>query len=188
MVVSLGPQAWLDKSDIKSAFRLLPVAPADYELLGFKFQGNFYYDKCLPMGCSISCALFEKFSTFLEFQTKKIAQWIGVTHYLDDFLFAGPFMHDCNRVLQTFREVSSQLGVPIAEEKTVGACQVITYLGLEIDTIQQQVRVPADKVRALQIKIRTLYRAIEIVSERNTIFSGLIKFCLQGNSPRPGFH
>ena len=121
MVVSLGPQAWLAKSDIKSAFRLLPVAPADYELFGFKFQGNFYYDKCLPMGCSISCALFEKFSTFLEFQTKKVAQSIGVTHYLDDFLFAGPSMHDCNSVLQTFREVSSQLGVPIAEEKTVGA-------------------------------------------------------------------
>ena len=56
LAMSVGPRAWLAKTDIKSAFRLLPVAPSDYELLDFQFQGKFYYDRCLPMGCSISCA------------------------------------------------------------------------------------------------------------------------------------
>ena len=53
LAMSLGPNAWLAKTDIKSAFRLLPVSPSDYELLGFQFQNKFYYDKCLHMGCSV---------------------------------------------------------------------------------------------------------------------------------------
>ena len=81
IAVSAGRGAWLAKSDIKSAFRLLPVSPEDYELLGFSFDGSFYYDRCLPMGCSISCALFEKFSTLLEFRVKFVTKSSSVTHY-----------------------------------------------------------------------------------------------------------
>ena len=50
LVVQSGKCAWLAKSDIKSAFHLLPVSPGDYELLGFTFANHFYFDKCLPMG------------------------------------------------------------------------------------------------------------------------------------------
>lgn len=52
--------------DIKSAFRRIIVHPANFDLLGIKFEGEFYIDKCLPMGCSLSCNLFEKCSTFLQ--------------------------------------------------------------------------------------------------------------------------
>lgn len=58
---------------IKNAFCLLPIHPGDFDLLGFKFKNQFYFDKCLPMGCSISCAIFEKFSTFLQWVVKEKA-------------------------------------------------------------------------------------------------------------------
>ena len=64
LIVSKGPGALLAKMDISSAFRLLPVSPQDFCLLGFRHSGAYYIDKCLPMGCSLSCALFEKFSKF----------------------------------------------------------------------------------------------------------------------------
>ena len=92
LVMRAGVGAWLAKSDIKSAFRLLPVHPEDYELLGFTFDGLYYYDKCLPMGCSISCSLFELFSTFFEFQVKQVAHSQFVTHYLDVFCLLGPLL------------------------------------------------------------------------------------------------
>ena len=50
--------------------------------------------------------------------------------------------------------VCGELGVPIATEK-IGPVQVITYLGLEIDTLAQQVRVPENKVQVLCDKIHT---------------------------------
>lgn len=153
LVMRAGKGAWLAKSDIKSAFRLLPVHPEDYELLGFTFDGLFYYDKCLPMGCSISCSLFELFSTFLEFRVKQVIQSQFVTHYLDDFLFIGTSFASSGGALSAFTDICEQLGVPLAQEKTVGPVQVITYLGLEIDTLSQQVRVPLVKIRALCSKI-----------------------------------
>jgi hypothetical protein len=64
MISNLGKGALCGKIDIKSAFRLLIVSPSDFDLVGIYFDGKFYIDKCLPMGCSLSCSLFEKFSSF----------------------------------------------------------------------------------------------------------------------------
>jgi hypothetical protein len=61
----------LAKMDIKSAFRLLNIHSADFDLMGIKFGGSYYIDKCLPMGCSVSCKLFETFSTFLQWSWKE---------------------------------------------------------------------------------------------------------------------
>lgn len=72
-IKKLGKSCLLAKTDIASAFRILPVHPDDHELLGIQFNGDFYYDKCLPMGCSISCSIFETFSTAL--------QWIACTKF-----------------------------------------------------------------------------------------------------------
>ena len=65
-VAKLGRKTLLAKMDILSAFRLLILHPSDFELFGFKFKNQFYFDKCLPMSCSASCSLFETFASFLE--------------------------------------------------------------------------------------------------------------------------
>ena len=58
----LGKGCLVVKADIKDAFRIIPISPLDYRLLGFKFKGQFYFDMCLPMGCSTSCQAFESLS------------------------------------------------------------------------------------------------------------------------------
>jgi hypothetical protein len=47
IVRDLGEGALIGKKDIKSAFRLLPIYPGDFDLLGFKIGSNYYIDKCL---------------------------------------------------------------------------------------------------------------------------------------------
>ena len=64
MVHKLGLNAQISKMEISNEFRLLPIRPEDFALLGFKFLDKNYVDKFLPVGCAISCALFEKFSSF----------------------------------------------------------------------------------------------------------------------------
>jgi hypothetical protein len=44
---------------------LLKVYPGDFDLLEIKVLDKYYIDKYMPMGCSISCSSFEKYSTFL---------------------------------------------------------------------------------------------------------------------------
>ena len=80
-LTNVGP-VFMAKLDIKSAFRLLPVSPLDFELLGFKFQDKYWVDRCLPMGCAISCRLFEMFSSFLEYHIKRSIGISSISHYL----------------------------------------------------------------------------------------------------------
>jgi len=47
-IQSLGKGTLLAKIDIKSAFRLLPVHPADHYLLAMERDHNLYVDTCLP--------------------------------------------------------------------------------------------------------------------------------------------
>lgn len=147
VVKRAGTGAWLAKADIESAFRLLPIHPDCHHLLGCALDGSFYVDLCLPMGCSISCSYFEKFSSFLEWVVRRRANSKGLVHYLDDFLCVGPAVSDeCQHVLETLEEVAAEFGVPFAPEKTVGPVTCLCFLGLEIDTLVGECRLPADKL------------------------------------------
>lgn len=147
-----GSGAWMAKADIKSAFHLLPVHPKDFQLLGFSFEGMFFMDRALPMGCSISCLAFERFSTFLKWDLRQRVGSIDSAHYSDDFLFVGPDgSEQCARMLQGFIGLAVDLGVPLVHEKTESSAQVLTFLGVKLDTIAQASRLPADKMRVLQV-------------------------------------
>ena len=87
-VKKLDKNALIAKMVIKSAFRLLPVYPGDFNLLGFKIDSDYFIDKCMPMGYSISCSTFDKFSTFLHWLRTKESNSEILDHYLDDFFFA----------------------------------------------------------------------------------------------------
>lgn len=189
MIQHLGNGALLAKADIKSAFRLLIVSPGDFELLGFRLDNKYYYDKCLPMGCKISCALFEKFASFLEWVVSYRARNENTTHYLDDFLFGGAAESTgCQNLLDTFHQVCSELGVPIASEKTVFPTTSLIYLGLKLDTTAMtMISVPEEKV------VRTKHRIDELSSRKKVRLTemqsliGLLNFLCKAIAPGRAF-
>ena len=113
------------KTDIKSAFRITPIHPSDFPLLGMKWDNQFYFDVCLPMGPFSSCQIFEAFSSSLEWISVLRFGASGVLHILDDFFFIAPTEEQCRTDLRNFLRMCDYLGVPIAREKTCGASQVI---------------------------------------------------------------
>ena len=174
----LGKSTLLAKMDVLSAFRLLIIHPDDFELFGFKFKGKFYIDKCLPMGCSASCALFEKFATFIEWTVRYKSRLDSIEHYLDDFLFAGKAeTEDCKFLMSVFRQVCNELGVPIAEEKTVGPTCVLIFLGLEIDTEKMVIRIPADKLDEVREKLLFVLNRNKVTLRELQSLVGLLNFC-----------
>ena len=72
VIKKLGAGCFMAKTDIKSAFRIIPVHPKDHPLLGMKWANQYYYDRALPIGCSSSCAIFEAFSSALEWLSKHL--------------------------------------------------------------------------------------------------------------------
>ena len=57
-IQQLGPNCFLAKSDIQSAFRLIPLSADDYPRLVFVFKNKYYFDRCLAHDCSSSCQIF----------------------------------------------------------------------------------------------------------------------------------
>lgn len=58
LVKFYGKNCLISKTDIENSFKIIPIHPDDQELLAFAIQGQYFYDKTLPMGLSYSCKLF----------------------------------------------------------------------------------------------------------------------------------
>lgn len=179
-LLELGPGTLFSKTDIDSAFRLIPIHPDDHHLLGFKFQGHYYYDTCLPMGASSSCAIFERFSSSLEYISNNLLKIRHMIHILDDFLILGPpNSPDCQNDLNKFLAFCSDIGVPIKEEKTENARTVITFMGLELDSNNMQARLPQDKLIKLQSQLASMAKRRKVTLKDLQSLLGLLNFCCQ---------
>lgn len=116
-ICRIGPNCLLAKIDVKSAFRLLPVHPADWHLLGMEWRELIYIDNCLSFSLRSAPRLFNILEELLSWivKSKRISFSI---HYLDDFLTVGPAASStCQQNLQIFKNTCEELGVPLALEK-----------------------------------------------------------------------
>ncbi|MES9881299.1 MAG: reverse transcriptase domain-containing protein [Sedimenticola sp.] len=151
LVQRFGRNCLVAKSDIENAYRIIPLTPGDYELLGFTWDGKYYYDKCLPMGCSSSCSIFETLSKALQWIMENKFGAGGVSHVIDDFVFVNkPGSKECQTDLDNFVALCGNLGIPIKHSKTVNPTTTITVYGYEVDTTRMEVRLPSDKVEKIK--------------------------------------
>ena len=153
LIQQLTPKPYLAKSDISEAFRLIPIHPSQYHLLGFKWQGFYYYDCCLPMGCASSCKIFERFSDALQWILKNTYHIDQVVKVLDDFLFVEKDEQACQNSLEVFKRLCARLHVPLALHKTEGPSTKITFLGIGLDTSAMQAFLPELKLKQYKLDI-----------------------------------
>lgn len=146
---SLGRGCLLAKLDLKEAYRAVPVHPSDQRFLAVAWNGTVYLDKALPFGLRSAPKLFSAVTDAMMWVLRDRGVQMAL-HYLDDFLVLGPpDQPTCAEALSTTLALCEELGFPVAEDKTEGPAAVITFLGIEIDTLRQQVRLPLDKLHRL---------------------------------------
>ena len=85
-LLRLPAGAYMCKTDIKDAYKLIPIHKDDHNKLGIYFEGHYYYQKTLPQGCGSSCAIFEMFSTALGAIFNATVPDSFTVHLIDDFL------------------------------------------------------------------------------------------------------
>ena len=150
----LGPGTELIKVDLKNAYRIIPVHPQDHHLLAIRWEDRTYIDRALPFGLRSAPKIFSGVADMLAWAL----HWAGIQHqihYLDDFLFmVAPGTDNGAHVLALARRVLQHLGVPVAVHKTEGPSTVVSFLGILIDTISFELRLPTEKVMRLQSLIR----------------------------------
>ena len=154
MISSLGRGALMAKFDVETAYRNIPVHPADRNLLGMKWKGKYYVDLALPFGLRSAPFIFNAVASMLEWILTNNYQVTNMVHYLDDFIMAGPPNSVvCAANLAESRQACAELGVPLHPDKCVGPTTTMVVLGIELDSVHQIARLPADKLRNIQALI-----------------------------------
>ena len=146
MVSRLGRGALMAKFDVEAAYRNIPVHPSDRFLLGMKWRESYYVDLTLPFGLRSAPYIFNSVADMVEWILVHSYEVSDLLHYLDDFITAGPpASTQCARNLSTALAVCYQLGLPLHPGKCVGPAPVLTVLGIELDSVNQVARLPAEK-------------------------------------------
>ncbi len=70
-------------------------------------------------------------------------------HLLDDFLTIDSPDINADRTMEILLLVFARLGVPLSPSKTVGPVTVIEYLGIILDSVKMEARLPAEKIQRI---------------------------------------
>ena len=134
IVAELGRGALLAKLDVKSAFRICPVAPSDWHLLGFSLCGLYIVDLCLPFGLRSSVNRFNKVADailwIMQMTTSSCSRRWGI----------------CAHNIRKTQDLFHRLGIPLAPEKLISPTTELTYLGIVIDLSAMTTRLPDNKL------------------------------------------
>lgn len=187
LIQHFGKGSLMAKTDIAHAYKIIPIHPSNYNLLGFRVHNEYYYDKTLPFGLSYSCQLFERFSSALQWILEHKFQVQGCAHILDDFFFIGPPNSPaCENALLSFYSLSRQISFPIKQEKTVYPTTILTFLGLELDSERMEVRLPDDKLLKLKLEVQSfLSRSKATLKELQSLIGSLNFACAVVAPGRP---
>ena len=129
---------------------MVPVHPDDRHLLAVQWEGQTYIDKVLPFGLRSAPLIFTAIADTLQWMMSEKGVR-PVFHYLDDFITLGPpSSHQCQCNLQGIIQVCKVTGTPLEEDKCQGPAQVLTFLGIELDTRKMEIRLPVEKLERLR--------------------------------------
>ncbi|KAF4616706.1 hypothetical protein D9613_008807 [Agrocybe pediades] len=150
-LIASGPGSLMTKLDLESAFRHIPVRKADWHLLGFTWEGNYYYDVVLGFGCRSAPYIFNLFGEGMHWimQSHLPAR---IRHYLDDFLTIFPPSVPrpvVDKALDWSLALGTELGLKFQPSKIEGPSTQIEFLGLELDSDVMEVRLPPQKLAYL---------------------------------------
>ena len=147
----LGNGTLMAKLDLKAAYHSVPVHPDDRPLLGTRWEEAIYVDTALPFGLSSAPKIFSAVAdALLWVMLVKGVKW--ALHYLDDFLLFGrPQLRECQSALEICLQTCSELGWEA--HKVGGPSSCIVFLGIEIDSVNSQLRLPTEKLQSLKLEL-----------------------------------
>ena len=138
--------------DIKAAYRSVPIRADHRVYQGFRWTLNghdgWFQDNRLSFGLRLGPMYFNYVSTFIyDVLTDK---GLKVVNYLDDFIAVAPSYQDCILAQEVLVSTLRFLGFHVAFDKLVHPSNNVTYLGIEIDSVNMELRLPQNKLFKLR--------------------------------------
>lgn len=146
IISQMGKGSLLCKTDIKDAFKLVPIKESLWPLHGIKWDKKYYFYTRLVFGSRSSPKIFDNLSVAVCWILQNNYGVSHVLHLLDDFLTIDRKDQDAYRTMDTLISVFNKLGIPLSANKTVGPTTSLEYLGIILDTNKLEARLPKEKV------------------------------------------
>ena len=141
VIKCFGSGCFMAKTGIKSAFRIIPIHPADFELLGMKWDNFYYYDKALLNGCSTSCSIFESYHCF---GIDSHNQAVGICIFTMIFYF---LLQPKSVVPMTYPAFLGLCKYRKKQKKRMGLLSTLQFTGITLDFLNMEARLPVDKLQ-----------------------------------------
>jgi hypothetical protein len=133
-----GRGCYYGKMDLSDCFLSFPVHEDSRRLLAFQLVGKFYRFKRLPFGLSSAPLWCHRFMEVVDFELRRLGS--RFVRYTDDFLLLGTSPAEVRQAMLVTQRVLEEHG----------SAQQMVFLGLELDSVAQTARVPADKASELK--------------------------------------
>ena len=143
----LGPGAHLFKIDISRAFRQIKIDPGDIDLLGMKFQGQYFIDLSVAFGYRHGSKIFQHCTDAIR-HIMTVNGFPNLFNYIDDLVYTG-LPSNIHQAFDFLNLLLADLVMDISYKKLVSPDTAVTCLGILINTIDKTIAIPAKKLQEI---------------------------------------
>ena len=167
--------------DIKDAYRAVSIHPRDRERQGLHWAFNqgcctYMEDNRLCMGLSSSPYVFSKLSDFVvRCAIREGVDW--VVNYLDDYCIVSGTLAEGCRSQGKLISILRRLGFQVSFKKLRSPATTIRFLGIDIDSVALEMRLPEDKLGRLRSILRELGNRRKMSRREMERLGGLLAHC-----------
>ena len=111
----------------------------------------------------------------------------SIVNYLDDYLFISYLAIECNEQVRTFLSICKMINFPVSMEKTCWATTMLGFLGLLLNTVDQTVSIPADKLQKAKLMLETLIAKKKVTILQLQKLTGFLNFLCRAVVPGRAF-
>ena len=180
VVCLLKGREFMSVIDIKSAYRAVPIREDHRRYMGFKWEMHgvlrTFTDNRLCFGLRLGPQIFDRISCFIYDVLSNVVG-IKVVNYLDDFIVIADTYIDCVHSQGMVLQLLRYLGFHVSYEKLLSPSTCTTYLGLEVDSVAMELRLPPKKLAKL-ISLLEIYVSKDRISKHDLeSLGGLLSHC-----------
>ena len=136
MMQVVGPDGYAFSADVAEAFYVIPLAPSEYPLMGFKWGGKLWIFKVLGMGVASSPRTFSRVADAIEYAIVKRNKEVAfidnvqlIRHYADDFFGVASDKATADKVFSSMIQTMSDLNTPAKVAKNISPTKCIKLVG-----------------------------------------------------------
>ena len=141
---NLGPSAQIYKIDTSRAFRQIKIDPGDIDLLGIKFQDQYFLDRWVAFGFCHGSLIFQRCTDAIRYIMAQHGFPL-LYNYIDDLIYTG-LPSQINESFIFLKKLLGELGLEISNKKLVPSATSVTCLGILVDSVQKTISIPSEKL------------------------------------------